>query len=222
MAYNPDAFAREVDEELREDRLKAIWRRYGLFIVAGAVVLVLGTATAVGWDAFRENRRMADARAFDEAVRASGEAATTAAALTAVATDASTGYRAVARLTAAQLHAAGGDMAAARDALATLAADAEVPDLYRDLARLLDIAAGLDQAAPDAVIADLQPLAAAGEPWRHSARELIAAAQLRAGDTPAALSLLEALVEDAETPPALRARARELAAALGSDAVAAE
>ncbi len=214
MAHNPDAFAREVDEELREDRLKAIWRRYGLLIVGGAVALVLATAASVGWNAWQENRRIADADAFDVALRSSAEPVPAAEELEGMAADANTGYRAIGRLTAAQLYDAAGNLDAARDALATLAADGQVPDLYRDLARLLDVAAGLDAMSPDAALADLQPLAADGAPWRHSARELIAAAQLEAGDTAAAATTLEALAADGTAPPGLRARASELVAAL--------
>ncbi len=217
MASENEAFVREVDEELREDRLKAVWRRYGTLIVAAAVALVLGTAASVGWRAWQENQRLADARAFDAAVEGTGEAAATAAALAAMAGEAGTGYRATARLTAAQLYAAEGEIEQARDVLAALAADGGAPDLYRDLARLLTVAVGLDERSPDAAIADLQPLAAAGESWRHSARELTAAAQLRAGDTQAALATLDLILDDPETPPALRSRARELILALGGD-----
>ncbi len=215
LANNPDAFAREVDEELREDRLKAIWKRYGFLIVGGALALVLATAASVGWRAWQEGAQRADAEAFEAAIRDHAEAGATADALVAVANDANDGFRVVSRLTAAQLYASADATDAARDVLATLAADGGVPALYRDLARLLNIAAGIDDQAPDAVLAELQPLAAAGAPWRHSARELVAAAQLRAGDTMAARATLEELVADAETPPALRSRARELVAALG-------
>jgi hypothetical protein len=217
LASENEAFAREVDEELRVDRLTALWRRWRFVIIGAAVALVLGTAASVGWDAWRERVRMADARAFDAALQAHTEAGPTADALAAMAAEASTGYRAIARLTAAQLYVSAGEPDRARDMLAAVAADGGVPERYRDLARLLDIARSFDEMAPEAVIAELEPLAEAGAPWRHSARELVAAAQIEAGDRTGAVETLDRLVDDAETPQALRGRARELRAALGGD-----
>ncbi len=215
MARENEAFAREVDEELRVDRLTAWWRRWRWAIIGGALAVVLGTAASVGWDAWRGHVRNADAEAFDRVLRTHDEAGPTADALAEMADAARTGYRAVARLTAAQLYASAGEAERARDMLAAVAADGGVPERYRDLARLLDVAAGFDEMAPDTVIAELQPLATADAPWRHSARELIAAAQLEAGDRAAALETLGELIDDARTPQALRGRARELRAALG-------
>jgi hypothetical protein len=215
VARENEGFAREVDEELRVDRLTAWWRRWRWAIIGGALAAVLGTAASVGWDAWRERARAADARAFDRALQQHDQAAPTADALAGVAADAATGYDAVARLTAAQLFASAGEPERARDMLAAVAADSSVPARYRELARLLDIAAAFDATAPDAVIAELQPLAEAGAPWRHSARELLAAAQLEAGDRAAARATLDELVADAETPQSMRGRARELLAALG-------
>ncbi len=215
MARENEAFAREVDEELRVDRLTAWWRRWRWALIGGALAAVLGTAASVGWDAWQQRVRTADARAFDQALQQHDAAGPTADALAEMAADAATGYAAVARLTAAQLYMSADQPDRARDMLAAVTADSGVPARYRDLARLLDIAASFDDMNPDAVIAELEPLATAGAPWRHSARELIAAAQLEAGDRTAARATLDELIADAETPQAMRGRARELLAALG-------
>jgi hypothetical protein len=215
LARENEGFAREVDEELRVDRLTAWWRRWRWAIIAGALAIVVGTAASVGWDAWRERVRTADARAFDQALQQHDGAAPTADALAGMAGDAATGYAAVARLTAAQLYANAGQSDRARDMLEAVAADSGVPARYRDLARLLDIAASFDATGPDAVIAELQPLTEAGAPWRHSARELLAAAQLEAGDRADARVTLDELVADDQTPQSMRGRARALLAELG-------
>lgn len=217
MASENEGFAREVDEELRVDRLQAWWQRWRWAIIGAALALVLGTAASVGWDAWRHEVRLADARAFDAALQAHGEAGPTADALATMAEDAGTGYAAVARLTAAQLYEGAGRPEAAREMLAAVARDGGVPERYRELARVVEIAAAFETMAPDQVIAELQPHIATGAPFRHTARELVAAAQLAAGDRAAAMATLEELVADAETPQAMRGRARELVAALGGD-----
>jgi hypothetical protein len=43
MAFNDDSFIREVNEELRTDQMKGAWRRFGRYLIALAVLIVLGT-----------------------------------------------------------------------------------------------------------------------------------------------------------------------------------
>ena len=43
MAFNDDSFIREVNEELRSDQMKGAWRRFGRYLIALAVLIVLGT-----------------------------------------------------------------------------------------------------------------------------------------------------------------------------------
>ena len=44
-----DSIFREVDEAIRQDRLKAAWNRYGWLFVAGVVMIVGGVAGYNGW-----------------------------------------------------------------------------------------------------------------------------------------------------------------------------
>ena len=45
-----DSFIREVNEEIRQDRAKALWDRYGPAAIVVAVLVVLATAAWVGFD----------------------------------------------------------------------------------------------------------------------------------------------------------------------------
>ncbi len=214
MAHNSDAFIREVDEDLRRDRMTAIWKRYGILIVAAALALVAGTAGWVVWGYLDETRRERDALAFDRALQEGrGQPVTAAEALRAVGDDARTGYALVARMTAAQILAANGDRETALQLLDDVADDRNTPDLYRDLARILAIAARADTLAPDTVLAELRPYTATS-PWRHTARELVAAAQLRAGERSEAVATLRDILEDDGTPQYMRVRVRELLSAI--------
>ncbi|TVQ29100.1 MAG: hypothetical protein EA356_17460 [Geminicoccaceae bacterium] len=214
MAHNSDAFFREVEEDLRHDRLTALWKRFGIFVILAAVALVAGTAGVVGWSYVKESRMERDALAFDRAIEEAGGVPVVAAeALALVGEDARTGYAVVARLTAAQIFAASGEQDAALDMLEQVAADRQRPELYRDLARLLALAARADTLPPDALITELRPFTATS-PWRHTARELTAAALLRAGDRDQAVATLRDVLDDEETPSAMRGRVRELLAAL--------
>src|SRR5690606_32388121 len=42
-------FIREIDEELRSDQMRNLWKNFGPWLIAAAVVLVLGVAGWEGW-----------------------------------------------------------------------------------------------------------------------------------------------------------------------------
>ena len=44
-----DSFVREVDEAVRQDEFKRLWDKYGLYIMAGAVLIVATVAGYKGW-----------------------------------------------------------------------------------------------------------------------------------------------------------------------------
>lgn len=217
MAEEPTSFIREVDEELQRDRLQAIWQRYGSLIVAAAVALVVGTAGYVGWTSYSASVRNADAVRFDEALQlAATDLPGAIAALTEAGDEASTGYRAIARLTAAQLAASQDDAAAFDEALDALIADSGARELYRDYAILIRAVARIDVEDSATLRAELQPLAAAGGIWRHAAREALAAVAVKDGDLDEADRLLSEIEDDATAPPAQRERARQVREALAA------
>ena len=44
-----DQLFREVDEEVRQDRLQDLWKRYGIYAAVAAVLIVAGTIAFVLW-----------------------------------------------------------------------------------------------------------------------------------------------------------------------------
>ena len=210
-----EEFIREVDEELQRDRLAALWKQYGAYGIAAALAIVLGTAGWTGWQAWSASALQQQGAAFDaaESKLAGGSHGEAADALAAVARDYPGGPALVAELRRAFALVEAGDQAAAVEALAAAAAGEGDPMLV-DLARLQSLALQIDDADPAMLLRELEPLAAADRPWRYSARELRAAAAIRAGDPALARELLEGLESDAMTPPSLRVRAREVRATI--------
>ena len=212
-----DEFIREVDEELQRDRLAALWKAYGAYAIGAAVIIVAATAAQVGWTAWQESEMQAQGAAFDAArgQLASGKLDAAADAYTDIAGEHGGGPAAVARLRAAFALQREGDIEGAGEALAGLAASSDADPILRELAELQALAIRIDDDDPASLIDALEPLSAADKPWRHTARELRAAAALRAGDEDLAAELLTSLTEDATTPQSLRGRAAELLAAIG-------
>ncbi|HHY50734.1 MAG TPA: tetratricopeptide repeat protein, partial [Alphaproteobacteria bacterium] len=119
-----DTLLREVDEELRGDRLRALWRRFGPYIIGGAVAVVLLVAINEGWSWWQQSNaaRSSDEfyAALEAAERGDIEAAHTA--LDTIATQGSGGYRTLAQFRKAGLLAREGkrdEAVAAYDAIAT-------------------------------------------------------------------------------------------------------
>jgi len=209
-----DEFIREVDEELQREKLAELAKRYGWIAVTAAVGLVLATAAWVGWQRWNEYRHNTEAERFAAADGLIGPAGPeTVSALLHFAREASPGFSALARLRAA---ARAEDDGVALEALEAVAADPAADPLLKDAARLMAAARRLDRDDPATVARSLEPLAGDGGPWRHVARQLLAAAQLKAGARDDAIASLRRLVEDGEAPPTLRSRAAELLDALGA------
>ena len=207
---------REVDEEIRKDRAKALWQRYGIYVYIVIGALILGTGGNQYWRYYQQSQRLEESAAYQAAAAAAQDERTTEAinAFSALAADAGTGYAVIARLREAAARAEAGDLEGALAAWDALAADDGIEDAYRDLARLLAAMHLIDDGPTDAVRQRLAPLFAEGSPWRHSARELQAVLALREGRREEARELLQGLIDDAGTPSGGRARAEALLSAL--------
>lgn len=209
---NPDSFIEEVTEEVRRDRLFALFRKYGWI---GALV-VLGTVGGAGWTEWTSAREEARAQAFGDAVLDAldlGAPEERVAALEAVATDGS--QTAILKLLLASDPVA--DRATTLAALEALANDASQPPSYRDLAALRRVVvAGAEMPVPERR-ALLDGIAAPGRPYRAMALEQMAYLLVEDGKTDEAIAALTALLSDQEATSGIRTRAQEMIVALGGE-----
>ena len=207
-----DSFISEVSEEVRKDKLYKLMRRYGWIAIA-LVVFVVGGAAVIEW---RKAQARASAEATGDALVSALSAETPedrATALGEYEPDGGPDQRAVVALLRAAAEAEAGEDAKARVTLGEIAANADVPALYRDLAVLKSVM--LPGAAPEARIDQLTPLMVPGNPYRLLAIEQRALAEIEKGDTDAALQTLQDVMADAGVTEGLRRRAAQLIVALG-------
>ena len=87
--------------------------------------------------------------------------------------------------------------------------------LLRQAAALLLVSTQIDKADPAELETRLQPLIAAGAPYRWTARELAAVVALRKADEAKAKSLLDELSKDVGTTPQQKQRVDEMLQMLG-------
>ena len=208
----------EVDEEIRRERLKKLWEQWGTVILVVACLVVVGIAGWRGWQWWEAKRAAEAGDAFEAALALSetGKHQDAEAAFAAVAVKSPAGYRMLARFRAAE-ELATQDRAAAVKAFDALAADGSVGRVMQGLA---SVRAGLllaDTAPYGEMRTRLEPLTGADNPFRHTARELLALAAWRAGDMAAAKRWFDMIVTDAETPAGTRSRVDMLMALAAGD-----
>jgi hypothetical protein len=95
-----------------------------------------------------------------------------------------------------------------------VALDEDAADALRDLARVRSVALQVETAPAAELMATLDGLAMAGNPWRPMALELKGVLAIKGRNTAAAQALFTQLSDDAGTPSGMRARAAEILKAL--------
>jgi hypothetical protein len=200
---------REIDEELRRDSLQQLWKKYGNYVIALAVLIVVATAAVVAWRAYKDKQREAQgvqyAAALDLARQ--GKDADAAAAFASLAQTADSGRAVLARFEEAASKVDTGDVASAITIYDQIAADGSVDNAFRDAATVLSARYTLDKGDAQAVIAKLQPLASGAGPWHGLALEMTALAEMKAGQTAKARGDFDALAKDTTAPQGVRQRA---------------
>lgn len=212
-----EQFFAEVSEELKQDRYAHLWKRYGRFFVAFAVVVVLGVAGYRYWQSEQRKERELASERFSSALAMAkdGKLKEATAAFGALAQNGPKGYAGLARLQQGAQLLKAGDRPGAIQAFEQLANDGGAEPLFRDVATLHWAYTALDSADPAKLIERLKPLTAAGNPWRFLALELSALYAERAGRRADALEILSGLEKDKDAPQGVRSRAKELLAVLG-------
>lgn len=198
---------REVDEDVRRDRMAAFWGRYGNLVIGVAILIVLATA---GWRWYQwDQQKKAEAvgARFEEALRASREDRGPEAekAMMEIVGAAPGGYRLVARFRLAA-ETAKSDPAAGASAFETLAGASDIEPVWRDLARLRAAMIRIDTVSYPEFRPLIEPLNTPTGAWRHSARELLGVSALKAGAADEAGRWFDSVLTDPQTPAAMRQR----------------
>lgn len=198
---------REVDEDIRKDQIRKLWDRFAPYIIGAAVLIVVATAGYRGWEYWQSRQAEASGDRFVAAIQLADEGKhdESIAALQALVADGSGSYPVLARFRIAAELARSGDAAGAIAEFDTIAAG-NAPEEVRSLARLRAALLLADTANLADLESRLGDLAATGNPWRHTARDILALAAWRVGDYATAKRYLDMIATDQEAPQDLRQR----------------
>jgi len=212
---------REVDEDVRKEHYHKLWKKYGLYVIALAVLIVVAVGGWEAWKVYSLKQRQAASRDYALAVGviAEGPSDAALAALQPLAKPGEGGYGLLATFQAARVMAERGDTDAAAVLWGQIADSTAADPGMRAVATLLMVQHRLgsaDGAKADGAELDaaLAPLLAPGQAFRPAALELSALVALHGGDTARARTALEDLADDVTAPQGARTRATQLLAGL--------
>lgn len=204
-----ESLFREVDEEVRQEQYKKLWKQYGNYFTALAVAVVLVVAGFKGWQYWQVSQAEKAARVFSDGVKKLEEGKT-ADAQAAFAAIEHKGFAKLADLRKAAALANEGKADEAVAAYDALANDQNAEQSLRDLARLRAGYILVDRLAPAELITRLGAFDNEQSPWRGPAREIFALSAYRTGDYAMADRYLNAIIADQGVASELRQRAQTL------------
>lgn len=216
-----EVLMREIDEAVRQDDATLFMKKYGPTLGVALVAVLAGLFVWWYFDSTGEAELerqsetiiaaldSTDARDFDGA----DERVAT------LIDEGEPGARTAARFLQAANALEQGEQSRAIELYAAISTDPDAPQPLRDLARIREVAASFDTLEPGEVISRLEGLATPGNPFFGSAGELVAIAQLEAGNEREAGIMFANIARDEELPETLRGRARQMAGLLGVNAI---
>jgi hypothetical protein len=209
----------EVDEEVRREQLKKLWERYGGYVIAACIVVVIGVGAWRGYEWWQAKQAAQSGAAFEQAamLAEAGKHQEAAAAFAKLSADGTGGYRVLARLREAG-ELARSDRKAAVTAYDAIAADSRAGQVVRDVAAVRAAFLLVDSAPYSEILQRLEPATAPDRAFRHSAREILALSAWKAGDMAAARRWTEMIISDPQTPPGPRSRAEMLSELIAASA----
>lgn len=205
-----DQIFREVDEELRKERLQAIWKKYGTWIVGGVVGVVLIVGGLGIWQNWQVSQRQAAGDEFIQALKlvSKGEGEKAAKLFEKLSDDSPSGYELLARLHLAATRAKNGQTAEAEILYKKIAVDPSVDKILGDYAKLNLALLRLDGASYKETSEALGSFVTAKGTWRGTALEVIALAAMKEGKLDEAKKNFNEIIAARSLPSALKRRAQ--------------
>lgn len=209
-----DSFVREVNEAVRQEELKRLWNRYGLYAVAGALLIIAGVAGYKGWNYWQtQQSRTAGARFIGALLlEEDGKTQDAMAAYSEIATQGPQGYRILSRFQLAAAAAKDGKTKEAVEAYDALASDSALDPVLRDYANIRAATLLVDETSLEDMKTRVDALAEGDGPWRNSARELLGLTAWRTGNMSEAERYFRRVMVDPQATSAMRRRAQMMMA----------
>ena len=213
-----DDIFKEVDEELREERLTKIWKRIGPYVVgilSGAIII---TSAVIGYREYDETQRQNWGVQFAEAMNLSEEGnwQESLDLFDTITEKTNLGYKTLSLFQAASLYAKNDNKEKALEIYQSLESEA-LDENFQDLATLMLIYLQFDNADPEILEKRIEKLASKGNPWYYNAVELKGFLFAKQKNKEKQIEIFNILSKDNKAPEGVRTRANDMLAILGEE-----
>ena len=201
----------EIDDELRQDKASSLWKLYGKYVVAVAIIII----TCVGGYKFWQQKQLDNGEkasiAYEAALArsASGDFKGAIDQLNEEELGLVRGYAALSQMQKANLAMKIKDFEAALITYKNIAENDDYPQSIKEWASFRHVAVRVEKHIDPNASADLDTLIATDSPWRFLAKEIKAVKEIETGNNSGAKAIFSELADDENAPERLRVRAAE-------------
>jgi hypothetical protein len=210
MSDDSEALIREIEEEVRRDKLLKLWNQYGTYAVAGVAAIVLLVGGWQWYSAYQRDLAQKAGGQYQEAItKLEGDKKPDGlAGLEQIAKSGTPAYAALAKLRLAAEHKDAGKSDEALKLYQAVSDDSATDQMLRSFASLQIASLKVDDGSWTEVQNRLNDLADESSPWRYTARELLGLAAYKHKRWADAQQAYTALLSDPGTPQDLKVRAQ--------------
>ena len=210
-----DAFIREVDEDLKNESMKKLWDKYGLFIT---ICVVVALSLAVSYESIKawyikRAENWSDTYAVALNLQNQGKYDESLAALNVIIDGKFGAFADLAKMQQVNVLSDQGKEEEAIIALSTIANDKDFNKQLRDLAIIKLASHKLDTATSEEIKTILEPIAS-DNAWYETAQEMSAIVAVRDGNIEEAKNIYQSLLDNTSVSDELKNRVRDILSVL--------
>ncbi len=215
-AAEQEAFIREVTEEVKNDNLKQMWEKYGLYIILLVVLAITGAVSFEGFKSWRrtQSETWSDTYAYALNLENQGKYDESLKVLEQMEKTGGNIYSDIARLQTANILLEQGKNDEAVKILEEISADKSINKKLRDVSIIKLASYKLDNAPREEIDALLQPLIKENGSWTNIAKEMTAMAAIRDGKIDEAQAIYNEILNTPNLPDGLKMRVQDMLSVL--------
>ena len=201
----------EIDDELRQDKASSLWKLYGKYVVAVAIIIIACVGGYKFWQQKQLDNGEKASIAYEAALArsASGDFKGAIDQLNEEELGLGRGYAALSQMQKANLAMKIKDFEAALITYKNIAENDDYPQSIKEWASFRHVAVRVEKQIDSNASADLDTLIATDSPWRFLAKEIKAIKEIEIGNKSGAKAIFSELADDENAPERLRVRAAE-------------
>ncbi len=211
-----EAFIREVSEEVKNDNLKQLWEKYGIYIILLVVLSIVGAVSFEGFKNWQRKRgeTWSDTYAYALSLENQGKYDESLEVLEEMEQTGGNIYSNIAKLQTANILFEQGKDTEAVDILEEIVEDKSINKKLRDVSAIKLASYKIDSGSREEIDALLKPLIEENGSWTNIAKEMTAMAAIRDGNIEEGKAIYTELLNTPNLPDALKMRVQDMLSVL--------